>query len=178
LAERSIDAETIQHFGIGYNRGASSMADRIVIPIHDETGILVAYAGRAVDRTEPKHRLPARFRKSLALFNLHRATAAGKSVVVVEGFFDCFKVHQAGLPCVVALMGCSLSPRQEELLQAHFQEVVLFLDGDKAGRSAATTIASRLVSKVSTKLVRIPIGSQPDQLGADQIRCLCLSSYF
>jgi len=39
---------------------------------------------------EPKYRFPARFRKSLALFNLHRAVVAGKSVVVVEGFFDCF----------------------------------------------------------------------------------------
>ena len=178
LAERGVDAETIRHFGIGYNRGKGSMVSRIVIPIHDESGLLIAYAGRSVDRTEPKYRFPARFRKSLVLFNLHRAAAAGKSVVVVEGFFDCFNVHQAGLPCVVSLMGCSLSPRQEELLQERFQEVVLFLDGDKAGRTAAIKIASRLVSKVSTRIVEIPTGSQPDQLGADQIRCLCIPGYF
>jgi DNA primase len=75
-------------------------------------------------------------------------------------------------------MGCSLSLRQEELLQEHFQEVVLFLDGDRAGRTAAIKIASRLVSKVSTRLVEIPTGTQPDQLGADQIRCLCIPGYF
>jgi DNA primase len=178
LAERGVDAETIRHFGIGYNCGTGSMAGRIVIPIHDESGLLIAYAGRAIDHTEPKYRFPARFRKSLVLFNLHRAAAAGKSVVVVEGFFDCFNVHQAGLPCMVSLMGCSLSPRQEELLQERFQEVVLLLDGDKAGRTAAIKIASRLVSKVSTRLVEIPTGSQPDQLGADQIRCLCIPGYF
>ena len=178
LAERGVDAETIRHFGIGYNRGTGSMAGRVVIPIHDESGLLIAYAGRSVDHTEPKYRFPARFRKSLLLFNLHRATAAGKSVVVVEGFFDCFNVHQAGLPCVVALMGCSLSLQQEELLQERFQDVVLFLDGDKAGRTAAIKIASRLVSKVSTRLVEIPTGGQPDQLDADQIRCLCIPGYF
>lgn len=178
LAERCVDAETIRHFGIGYNCRTGSMAGRIVIPIHDESGLLIAYAGRAIDHTEPKYRFPARFRKSLVLFNLHRAAAAGKSVVVVEGFFDCFNVHQAGLPCVVSLMGCSLSPRQEELLQERFQEVILLLDGDKAGRTAAIKIASRLVSKVSTRLVEIPTGSQPDQLGADQIRCLCIPGYF
>lgn len=177
LAERGVDAETIRYFRIGYNRGRGSMVGRIVIPIHDESGLLIAYAGRSVDRTEPKYRFPARFRKSLVLFNLHRAAAAGKSVVVVEGFFDCFNVHQAGLPCVVSLMGCSLSPWQEELLQERFQEVVLFLDGDKAGRTAAIKIASRLVSKVSTRIVEIPTG-QPDQLGADQIRCLCIPGYF
>jgi DNA primase len=178
LAERGVDDESIRHFGIGYNRGTGSMAGRVVIPIHDESGLLIAYAGRSVDHTEPKYRFPARFRKSLALFNLHRAAAAGKSVVVVEGFFDCFTVHQAGLPCVVALMGCSLSLRQEELLQERFQEVVLFLDGDKVGRTAAIKIASRLVSKVSTRVVEIPTGGQPDQLGSDQIRCLCIPGYF
>jgi DNA primase len=178
LTERGVDAETIRHFRIGYNRGTGSMAARIVIPIHDESGLLIAYSGRSVDHTEPKYRFPARFRKSLVLFNLHRAAAAGKSVVVVEGFFDCFNVYQAGLPCVVALMGCSLSLRQEQLLQERFQEVVLFLDGDKAGRTAAIKIASRLVSKVSTRLVEIPTGTQPDQLGADQIRCLCIPGYF
>jgi DNA primase len=178
LAERGIEAETAHHFGIGYNRGAGLMASRIVIPIHDENGLLLAYAGRAVDGTEPKYRFPARFRKSLALFNVHRAVAAGKSVVVVEGFFDCLKVHQAGLPCVVALMGCSLSLRQEKLLCEHFQEVVLSLDGDRAGRNAAVTIANRLVSKLSTRVVEIPTGSQPDQLSTDQIRCLCIPDYF
>jgi DNA primase len=101
-----------------------------------------------------------------------------KSVIVVEGFFDCFRVHQAGLPGVVALMGCSLSLQQEELLCEHFREVVLLLDGDTPGRAAAAAIAQRLVPKVSTRLVEVPAGSQPDNLGADQIRCLCIPGYF
>lgn len=73
---------------------------------------------------------------------------------------------------------CSLSVRQEALLQQHFREVILLLDGDKAGRSAGTIIAKRLVSKLSTRLVEIPDGGQPDQLGSDQIRCLCIPGYF
>jgi DNA primase len=178
LAGRGIDSETAHHFGIGYSRGKGSMAGRVVIPIHDENGFLVAYAGRSIDETDPKYRLPPRFRKSLVLFNLHGAAAEGKSVIVVEGFFDCFKVHQAGLPGVVALMGCSLSFRQEELMCAHFREVVLLLDGDTPGCTAAAAIAQRLVPKVSTRLVEVPPGSQPDQLGAGQIRCLCIPGYF
>ena len=178
LAERGITVDTARNFGIGYNCGKGSMEGRIVIPIHDENGFLVAYAGRSVGQTEPRYRFPARFRKSLVLFNLHRAAAEGKSVIVVEGFFDCFNVHQAGLPCVVALMGCSLSLRQEDLLCEHFQEVVLFLDGDRAGRAAGAAIAHRLVARVSTRLVEVPAAGQPDQLGADQIRCLCIPGYF
>ena len=149
-----------------------------MIPIHDEHGFLVAYAGRSIDGTEPEYRFPARFRKSIVLFNLHRAVGSGDSVIVVEGFFDAVNVHQAGLPCVVALMGCSLSCRQEELLQQHFREVVLLLDGDNAGRRAGEGIAQRLVSKVSTRLVELPSGIQPDMLSADQIRCFCIPGYF
>jgi DNA primase len=178
LTERGVHPETARHFGIGYNRGKGSMAGRVVVPIHDENGFLVAYAGRSVDETYAKYRFPPRFRKSLVLFNIHRAAAHGESVVVVEGFFDCIKVHQAGLPCVVALMGCSLSIRQEELLQQHFREVILLLDGDKVGRSAGAIIAKRLVATLSTRLVEVPDGSQPDQMGADQIRCLCIPDYF
>jgi DNA primase len=76
------------------------------------------------------------------------------------------------------MMGCSFSIRQEELLQQRFREVILLLDGDKAGRSAGAAIAGRLVSKLSTRLIEIPTGSQPDQLGADQIRCLCIPGDF
>jgi DNA primase len=178
LAERRISPETAEHFGIGFFQGRGYMQGRIVIPIHSEDGRLVAYAGRSLGTTEPRYRFPPRFRKSLVLFNLHRAALHGKTVVVVEGFFDCLTVHQAGLPCVVALMGCSFSQHQERLLQTHFEEAVLLLDGDKAGRSAGAAIAARLCSKISTRLVEISAGIQPDQLGADQIRCLCIPGYF
>ena len=140
LAMRRVDSKTAANFGIGFYPGNGSMERRIVIPIHTEDGILVAYAGRNLDQTEPRYKFPARFRKSLVLFNLHRAIHHGKAVIVVEGFFDCFNVYQAGLPCVVALMGCSLSQQQEVLLQKHFQQVTLMLDGDNAGRRAGAII--------------------------------------
>jgi DNA primase len=54
----------------------------------------------------------------------------------------------------------------------------LLLDGDKAGRAASTSIAAQLVPKLSTRLVQVPEGSQPDQLSEDQIRCLCIPGYF
>jgi DNA primase len=178
LAERGISGETARHFGVGFFPGRGLMAGRVVIPIHDEDGHLIAYAGRALGPDGAKYKLPPGFRKSLILFNLHRAAQHGNSVIVVEGFFDCLNVHQAGLPCVVALMGSSLSRRQEQLLQEHFREVALLLDGDKAGRAAGVAIAERLVCKLSTRVIEIPTDKQPDQLGADQIRCLCIPGYF
>lgn len=67
----------------------------------------------------------------------------GGTVVLVEGFFDCMKVTQAEYACV-SLMGCSLSGEQERLIAAHFQHVTIMLDGDDAGRRAASELSSSL----------------------------------
>jgi DNA primase len=55
----------------------------------------------------------------------------------LKGFFDCMKVHQAGYPFVVALMGCSISEEQERLLVSAADMVLLMVDGDEAGRKGA-----------------------------------------
>ena len=150
------------------------MKGRVVVPIHDAKGELLAYAGRVLDDTQPRYRFPAGFRKSLVLFNLHRALANkdGGCVVVVEGFFDCLKVHQAGVWSVVALMGCTMSTAQEKLLAAHFRHVVLFLDGDDAGKSANSEIAARLAHHLFVRVVDTPFGAQPDEMPPEQVRAL------
>lgn len=75
LRARGIVPETAVVFGVGFYAGPGLMSGRVVIPIHDPRGRLVAYAGRSLDGTPPKYRLPAGFRKSLVLFNFHRAAA-------------------------------------------------------------------------------------------------------
>lgn len=178
VAERGVAWETANHFGVGLYCGKGFMEGRMVIPIHNEDGILVAYAGRSLGPSGPKYMFPARFRKSQVLFNLHRAIHHGNAVIVVEGFFDCFNLHQAGFPRVVGLMGCALSQRQEVLLLKHFRTVTLMLDGDTPGRYAGATIAARLVTKLSVRVVEVPIGTQPDRLSADQIHCMCDPDFF
>jgi len=173
LAERGIDLATAAEFGLGFYAGPGLMSGRVVIPIRNLRGELVAYAGRAVDGRSPKYKLPAGFRKSLEVFNLQRAVAAGgQAVIVVEGYFDCMRVHQAGFPWVVALMGSSLSAAQESGLRRHFEGIVLMLDGDAAGRAASETIAARLSGWRSVQVVRVPDASQPDQLTHSTIRQL------
>src|ERR1044072_3524399 len=73
LADRGIDSETAEYFGIGFFPGKGSMTGRIVIPIDNERGELVSYAGRSMDGREPKYKLPAGFKKSQVLYNLARA---------------------------------------------------------------------------------------------------------
>jgi DNA primase len=170
LSERGVTEETAKTFGVGFFPGKGSMHDRIVIPIHNPNGELVAYAGRSIDGSEPRYKFPAGFHKSQELFNLHRVKGE-VSVVLVEGFFDCMKVTQAGFPCV-ALMGASMSKAQEKLL-GDFGHVVVMLDGDEAGRDAAVGIVDRLQRVVyQVQLVDLPQGAQPDQLSTDEVHRL------
>jgi DNA primase len=171
LVQRGIERATVQAFGVGFFAGRGLMSGRIVIPIHDQWGRLVAYCGRCVDGTAPRYKLPAGFRKSLTLFNLHRAAACGEDgVVVVEGFFDCMKIYQAGFPCAVALMGATLSEQQERWLLERFRRVVLLLDGDQAGQTGSAEIAPRLAGQCSLSVLDLPPGEQPDRLSSEEIR--------
>ncbi|HEY6345025.1 MAG TPA: toprim domain-containing protein [Bryobacteraceae bacterium] len=172
LTQRGISQATAQMFGVGVYHGNGFLAGRCVIPIRDEKRQLVAYAGRAVNGEEPKYRFPAGFRKSQVLFNLDRAMqTGGRNVIVVEGFFDALKVHQAGHP-VVALMGASFSQRQSDLLLSHFASITLMLDGDEPGRRAAELIAQLLTPRVPVNKVELPDHIQPDQLSSAEIHVL------
>jgi DNA primase len=177
LRARGITPETAALFGMGFYAGPGLMSGRVVIPIHDPRGRLVAYAGRSLDGVPPKYRLPAGFLKSQVLFNFHRAAALDQqTVVVVEGYFDCLKVHQAGFRCAVALMGTVLSDAPERLLLERFRRVVLMLDGDDSGRQASERIAARLAPKCSVRLAPVPADKQPDQLDGEEIRALLSQS--
>jgi DNA primase len=173
LAAREIQEGTAARFGVGFYRGSGLMSGRVVIPIHDEGGRLVAYAGRAVDGTEPRYRFPAGFRKSRVLFNFHRAAATrSDTVLVVEGFFDCLRVSQAGWESVVALMGTELYEHPTQLLREQFRSVTLMLDGDAAGLLGRDRVAARLRDLCEVRVIGLPEGRQPDQLPDSELRQL------
>ena len=171
LAERGITEKTAVEFGAGFYAGPGLMHCRLVIPIHNAAGDLIAYCGRSVDQTEPRYRVPNGFAKSEILFNMHRAAATGEtSIIVVEGFFDCMKVHQAGMQSVVALMGSALYEPQRRALLSRFRQVILMLDGDMTGRKATAAIAANLSPRRPVQVVDLAVGVQPDQLSMEEIR--------
>ena len=170
VASRGLSEYTARCFGVGYYDGNGFLRGRVVIPIHNEHGELVAYSGRAIDETEPKYLLPAGFRKSHVLFNLHRAIQSREdALILVEGFFDTFKIHQAGHQNVAALMGSNLSECQTDLIATYFNQVILMLDADEAGKAATTAAATALSSIIRVQIVELAPGSQPDQLASKEI---------
>ena len=163
LADRGLHPDTIAEFGIGYC-AKGIMAGRIAIPIHSPAGELVANAGRwpgDPPEGKEKYRLPGGFKKSLELFNAHRAFAepSDQPLVIVEGFFDVMQLWQEGFRRAVALMGWFLSPQQEEIISSrvnHNSRILLMLDADSAGEAARLQVASQLSRHCFVRSIPLP----------------------
>ena len=184
LEEKRFTPEIIETFDVGWcPRGM--FAGRVVVPIHNAEGKLVAYAGRGMRDNDIQKRgrwlFPKDFRKSLELFNLHRIKAfpaelLSRGVAIAEGFWSVMRLHAAGIPAV-GLMGNSLSDRQLALLQTLNVPFVLTLDYDDTGREATTTILPRLCRAGFTKngfcnpdILDDPC--QPEDLSVKELRTL------
>ena len=125
--------------------------NRLMIPIHSETGTIVGFGGRSLDGGEPKYlNSPDSelFNKSRLLYNLHRSKDGMRKMdraILVEGYFDAIAIDYAGVPGVVASMGTSLTSGQASLLRRYTRRVVLCYDGDDAGRNATLRAAPILL---------------------------------
>ena len=126
--------------------------NRLMIPIHRETGALVGFGGRSLDGSDPKYLNSPEgelFNKSRLLYNLHRSKDAMRRIdraILVEGYFDAIAIDHAGVPGVVASMGTSLTSGQASLLRRFCTRVVIAYDGDDAGRNATLRAAPVLLS--------------------------------
>jgi DNA primase len=176
LQKRGLTAETISTFGLGCCPHGM-LRGWIAIPVHDANGKVVAYAGRwpgTPPEEQPKYRLPRGFRKSIELFNQHRAVQESpvEPLVVVEGFFGCMRVWQAGHRRVVSLMGSLLSPAQEERIAQIAGEngqVLLLFDEDAAGRKGRNEAQERLSKHAAVSVIQLEDGQQPDSLEAEEL---------
>ena len=179
LKERGLTEETIATFGLGYC-AKGVLRGHIAIPIHNRDGELVGYAGRfpgTPEKGQGKYRLPKGFRKSLEVFNLHRAAQSNQDapLVIVEGFFDCIALHQRGYERVVALMGSSFSDAQEEAIIdiATDGRVIVFFDNDEAGRKGAVEAVWRLTQRIYAKAIFAPGDRrQPEDMSPHEMRHL------
>lgn len=175
LQDRGLSLPTAERFGIGYcARGI--LAGCIAIPIHDQAGQLVAYAGRRLKWSDAqelgKYRFPKGFHKDRVLYGLDRALREfpGRPVVVVEGFFSVMKLSELGIPAV-AVMGSDLSDHQAALLSSA-PHVILMFDGDEAGRRGSSDAEGKLIVRVPTTAIELPDGWEPESVPADILRWL------
>jgi DNA primase len=116
---------------------------RIMFPIHDVRGRLVAFGGRAMGDAKPKYinsgDTPL-FRKSKVLYAMHharQAMASSRRAVLAEGYLDVIALHQAGVKEAVAPLGTALGPEHAKTLRRWAERAVLVFDGDDAGLNAS-----------------------------------------
>lgn len=159
---------------------------RLMFPIHDGQGKVIAFGGRALrPGDEPKYLNSAEsmvYKKSAVLYNMHRAKIDARKrdrMILVEGYMDAIGVYSAGIREVVAICGTSLSNDQVRAIKnqvaasrASNGQVILNLDSDEAGaRSAQKYIGAFLAEGLRLKVLNLPDGLDPDeyiqQNGAD-----------
>ncbi len=148
--------------------------NRIVFPITDRRGRVIAFGGRALGDSPAKYLnspdTPL-FHKGRTLYNLARARqAAGDTgeLIVVEGYMDVISLAEAGFPAAVAPLGTAVTAEQIAELWRLTEEPVICLDGDAAGQRAGTRVAERALPLLrpgrSLRFATLPKGEDPDSL--------------
>jgi len=163
LEEKRLPLSLLEEFGIGFCSNGM-FSGRVVIPLHNQSGQRIGYAGRGMKQSDITKRgrwlLPKSFHKSIELFNQHRLPeqkilSEQGDLVVVEGFWSCLRLHQANIPAV-ALMGSELSEAQLQRLMQLTNKIWLMLDNDEAGKKASEKILHRLADCIFVRRVVYP----------------------
>ena len=147
---------------------------RIMIPIHDARGKVIAFGGRIVGQGEPKYLnspdTPI-FDKGRTLFNLHRAAPKARAtsrLIIAEGYMDVIGLASVGIEEVVAPNGTALTEAQMALAWKLVDEPIVFMDGDKAGKRAALRAAMRALPVLAPgkglSFAYPPEGQDPDDI--------------
>jgi DNA primase len=144
---------------------------RLMFPIHNETGKIIGFGGRALDPSEAAKYLNSPetpiYRKSYVLYNLHRAkNSIHKSdrAVLVEGYMDVIGVYAAGVHEVVASCGTALTNHQVQALKRHSDKIVVNFDPDPAGATATErSIVMLLDEGMHVRILELDGGLDPDE---------------
>jgi DNA primase len=177
--QRSFPAAQMDQAGLVGTRQDGSryerFRNRLMFPIHNESGKIIGFGGRALASPEgtpdePKYlnspETPI-YKKSYVLYNLHRAKEAIRKddrVILVEGYMDAIGVTAAGFPGVVASCGTSLTTQQVQALKRHTQKIVVNFDPDAPGANAAERSINLLLEEgMQVRIVELDGGLDPDE---------------
>ncbi len=172
LAQKSYSQEFLSKTGLFIESagGSSSalFANRIMFPISNARGEIIAFGGRALGDSQPKYlNSPetAFFRKRENLFGIDKAAPAIRGegfFVLVEGYMDVLALHQAGIANCVAPLGTALTEQQVRLLKRYAAKAVVLFDGDDAGQNATSRAIEMLEKEdLIVQVVELPGGQDP-----------------
>ena len=155
--------------------------NRVMFPIFDLRGNVIAFGGRVMDDSKPKYlNSPetAIFHKSRNLFAIEKARKTTNDYfILAEGYMDVIALHQAGFDSAVASLGTALTEEQARLIARYTKNIIISYDADNAGQMAAQRAIDILKkSGLNVRVLRIPNAKDPDQFikekGSDAFRRL------
>jgi len=149
--------------------------DRVMFPIHDRRGRVIAFGGRVLEKdsgpkylNSPETALFHKGRELYGLWQVRQAHSQIKQLVVVEGYMDVVSLFQFGVDTAVATLGTATTPDHAELLFRNAADVYFCFDGDRAGRSAAwralESVLPRLRDGRQALFLFLPEGEDPDTI--------------
>jgi DNA primase len=154
--------------------------DRIMFPIRDARGRVIAFGGRIIEQGEPKYlnspetALFHKGRELYALYETRRARSNLKRLLIVEGYMDAVRLHQAGITYAVATLGTATTPEHFKRIFRLVSEVVFAFDGDRAGRAAAWRALQHALPEAregrEIRFLFLPEGHDPDSLVGEEGR--------
>lgn len=127
MRSRGFDDETLEYFRVGY----SAKQNMVIVPMHDPDGMPIGLIGRTPSSTDKRFKNSTNLPKSKTAWNFHRAKRAGNTVIVCEASYDAMRIHQAGYPNVIALLGGHVTQYHIDQINRHFDTVVIMTDFDK-----------------------------------------------
>lgn len=145
--------------------------DRIMFPLYNLEGKVVAYSGRIYNRQDNSKYFNTReteiFKKGELLYNYHRAKDIARrknQIIIMEGFMDVIRAYEIGIKNVVATMGTAVTNIQANLIKRMAKEVILCFDGDEAGAKATKSCSDELNKiGVNPKIIRLEENLDPDE---------------
>jgi DNA primase len=152
--------------------------DRIMFPIRDGRGRIIAFGGRILDQGEPKYLNSPEtvlFHKGRELYGLYEARRSRtnlKRLLIVEGYMDAVRLHQYGINYAVATLGTATTPEHLKRIFRIVSEVVFAFDGDRAGRAAAWRALQHALPEArqgrEIRFLFLPDGHDPDSLVGEE----------
>jgi DNA primase len=150
----------------------------LMFPIRDSRGRVIGFGGRVIDQGEPKYMNSPEtplFHKGRELYGLYEARQARvdfKRLLIVEGYMDVVRLHQAGITYAVATLGTATTQEHLNKIFRQTREVVFCFDGDRAGRQAAWRALENALPLAQDgrelKFMFLPEGHDPDTLVAEE----------
>ena len=183
------DEELIEGFLCGKSQKTGHAYDyfrnRVIFPIIDTSGNVIAFGGRVMDDSKPKYLNSSDtlgFKKSRNLFALNYAkNHCAEQIILCEGYMDVIALHAAGFENAVATLGTAITQEQARMLAKYTKKVIISYDSDGAGQNAATR-AMRLLDEVGleVRVLQMNGAKDPDEyikkFGPDRFRKLLTDS--